>query len=587
MRESAGLLGGEPGVVSLGTWASAVRWCDVLLEGRDPAVRYAAALAPLLGGRSPEQRWADRLPSLSGATAATSREERQHLRMSALFVTRAVARDATDPTIRLVLAGIERRLLEVRPPVSAFEGALHGWTQAVASASATMDPAAAVAVSATQRALLRRGCELLEAFEVVDGVGHGRLQAAVQLNRRQWSKAHETWRQLTARRASPLSETIGKATDDLSLAMTRASGEDVLRGFLATGFGGSFAAALAVTPPGLRADSALVFSGRAVESRSDLASVIRPRSEPEVETPTATTPAVGTAPAMVFVGIAALAESSRPSLRPVADLERVEIRDTAGMERLARQRDIGQLAGAALAGVNDAADLVKGVGNDELQELVERGRKACGSLAVSALPIAHYFARKVYSSERSEFVSAASERLLGLATYWDPSLAKWSTFAYASLDFLHQNTNRRLGRRREVVSDQVVELAEPGSVVGSVVRSVESQVLDGMEREQLRGLLGKLPDWMRNVVESRLSGEATWADIGAQVGQSASTAMRHERTAHGMLRQLYADSQSKPAADVTLRYLALALKPRPSTPPMALPQGGQPASDKGLSAPPR
>lgn len=138
-----------------------------------------------------------------------------------------------------------------------------------------------------------------------------------------------------------------------------------------------------------------------------------------------------------------------------------------------------------------------------------------------------------------------------------------------------------------MVSDQVVELAEPGSVVGSVVRSVESQVLDGMEREQLRGLLGKLPDWMRNVVESRLSGEATWADIGAQVGQSASTAMRHERTAHGMLRQLYADSQSKPAADVTLRYLALALKPRPSTPPMALPQGGQPASDKGLSAPPR
>ena len=50
LRRASLLMGGS--AVQVGAWASTVRRCDELLDGRDPAVRHASALVPLLAGAS-------------------------------------------------------------------------------------------------------------------------------------------------------------------------------------------------------------------------------------------------------------------------------------------------------------------------------------------------------------------------------------------------------------------------------------------------------------------------------------------------------------------------------------------------------
>jgi hypothetical protein len=97
-RHAAGLLGGES--VSLSTWAEAVRRCDLLLQGSEPAVRHAAAMVPLVTGMSPDPHRMVLLPGLDRDSGLPmSREEGGQVRMVALFVTRAAGCHGPDAAI--------------------------------------------------------------------------------------------------------------------------------------------------------------------------------------------------------------------------------------------------------------------------------------------------------------------------------------------------------------------------------------------------------------------------------------------------------------------------------------------------------
>lgn len=113
VREAAARLGGDP--VSLDTWANTVRRCDQLLAGTDPAMRSAAALVSVLTTEEAHPQSRGLIMALDrGPGLPMSAGDRQELRVVALYATRAATREA-DPSQKLLLAGIERRLLGGTP----------------------------------------------------------------------------------------------------------------------------------------------------------------------------------------------------------------------------------------------------------------------------------------------------------------------------------------------------------------------------------------------------------------------------------------------------------------------------------------
>lgn len=560
------------GPLSRDVWASVVSRCDQIADGTDPALRAASALIPLIGAttRGEGARTVSAMGIQGEHPEPLTRPERQQLRVIALYVTRAASREA-EPAAKLLLAGVERSLLTPRPDPGGFEEALRGWSHAVAASTAAMNPAGAVAVSVVHRSLLTTGLEELARHEVADGVGHERLREAVEASLDDWIRAHEVWQKMVPRQTTSSIDLIDTATSQLQHAARRAGRADLLRGLLATGFGGNLTAALAVTPAEMRAESALVASALVLEPRSDLASRFLPRGLPLAAEEPVTASAVGVGPAVVFSADTAPSMGSSPaSPAGVVEVESVEMGDVEGLAGLARQRDAGQLAEAALAGVGEAVALVGDTSREELTRLVERGDEACGSLAVHALPIVYHFTAKVHPNERHEFVSVASEQLLDLAKAWDPSRSKWSTFAYRAVSFTAKDANRHFKQWREVVSDEVVSLASQHRIVGSAPRSVEDQVTDREERTLVDSLISRLPHHLRVVAERRLEDSETRTsleELGAELGYSTNVVHRYEGHAHSLLRRFHAQSQADPAPTaVTLRQLALALRRAQETP---------------------
>ena len=568
VREAAARLGGDP--VSLDTWANTVRRCDQLLAGTDPAMRSAAALVSVLTTEEAH-------PQSRGLIIALDHEpghpmsagDRQELRVVALYATRAATREA-DPSQKLLLAGIERRLLGGSPARGSFEASLRGWSHAVAEASETMDPEAALAVSRIQRTLLDAGVEAMKRLEVTDGVGHERLLAAVEASRDAWARAHDAWLEIVPRQALYI-EGLDRATVGVQLAARDADNADKLTGLLATGFGGNLAAALAVTPADMRVDSDLVAVAVTLERRSDLAAVIRPRAVRERE-PVAVPARASVGPAVRFTtSTEAVPAPPRLSVRGV-EVEKVEFGDHARLEVLARVRDAGVIAGAARAGVGDAVALVGGVSAAELGRLVERGEGARAAIAEAAVPIVHHWSRRFDSRDvRQEFVSVASVRVAELAGRWDPSRARWTTFAYSEVGFAFRSEARRLASVRETASDDVGRLVgqSPERSTIPVPRSPDEQVLSGLERERVAGLLDGLPDRLRVAMEGRLglSGtRKTFAGLGQEMGSSRSTAARDAAEGARLLREHHlaargaGDTPMSARASVTLRLLAQVLQ---------------------------
>ena len=598
VQEAAVHLAGDP--VSLATWAHTVRRCDQLLAGTDPAMRSAAALTPVLTTGDAGLRRQGLILALDGDPGLpVSAGDRQELRVVALYVTRAASREA-DPSQRLLLAGIERRLLGGSPARGSFEASLRGWSHAVAEASEAMDPVAALAVSRIQRTLLDAGVEAMNRLEVADGVGHERLLAAVETSRDAWARAYDAWLEIVPRKALYI-EGLDRATVGVQLAARDASDIDKLRGLLVTGFGGNLAAAMAVTPADMRVDSDLVARAVTLEQRSDLAAAIQPREfrEPEpVAVPVE--PSVG--PAVRFTTSSEAASSPRPAvLRQGLEVETVNFGERGRLEELVGERDAGVIAGAARAGVVEAVALVGGATVAELSRLVERGERAQATIAASALPIVYSWSRRFAPEHRQEFVSRASLRLAEVASKWDPRVAGWSTFAYSVVDYAYRGEARRLGTSREVTSEDVGRWAgeSPSRSTVTVQRSPEAEALWGAELDQVTRLLDQLPDRMRVVMEGRLGlagSVKTFAALAEETGVSPWIVSRDARVGTRLLREHHLAAKAteeNPSPDstaVTLRHLAQVLQPtkedRSRTPTSARPEhrSGRPSTDvRGVS----
>ncbi len=570
VRHASLLLGGS--AVPIGAWAAAVRRCDELLEGRDPAVRHASALVPLLAGETGRGRAA--APSVPGLDRdpgeVLTRQDRQQVRLVALYVTRAASTGVEDPAARLLLSGVERRLLQSTPgSMDGFEGALREWSSVVAGAVESMTPALALAVCRTQWALMRRATDLMGQFEVTDGVGHERLQMAVEASRQTWEDAYDAWRAILPRQAT-VSGDIGRATLAVRLAARKAGDAEKLMGFLGTGFGGDLTVAMAVTPPDMRRSSALVSAAVTLETRSDLATTVEPR--PAIPSEPAERLSRRLGPAVVFTEDPTRSPQVREPSTVLPDPERPRIEDHAALVELAGQRDAGVIAAAARSGVAEAQALTGGASPGELDALVERGRLARAAIVASGVAAAKHWSRRIPPAlvhARDEYVAEASLRMAEIVDRWDPRRASWGSFAYQEAGYEFWDTNRRRLQSREVVSDRIGDFASgQDRTVGPVSVSPEEMVLLGEERERAAQLVEGLPGRLGEVMAGRLglAGQRkTLAVIGEEAGSSLSTVYRDDREGTRLLQERYLAQQGRPSspssAVVTLRQLAQVLQP--------------------------
>ena len=568
VRHASVLMGGSPAHIE--DWAETIRSCDELLDGRDPAVRHASALVPLLVDEPRRGVVAPSVPGLNRVSGERlTRQERQQVRLVALYVTRAASNGVEDPGAGLLLSGVERRLLQSTPGLDGFEGALREWSSVVADAVESMTPVTALAVCRTQWALMRRATDLMSQFEVTDGVGHQRLQAAVEASRQTWEDAYDAWRAILPRQATASGD-IGRATLAVRLAARNAGDAEKLMGFLATGFGGNLTAAMAVTPPDMRPQSALVSAAVTLETRSDLATTIEPR--PAIRWEPAEERSRRLGPAVRFT-----ADSSRsPLVRALGssspDPEWPRIEDHGALVELAGQRDAGVIAAAARKGVAEAQALVAGASPSELDALVERGRLARAAIVASGVAAVKHWSRRIppdLSHARQEFVAEASLRMAEIVDRWDPRRASWGWFAYQEAGYEFWDSNRRRARAREVVSDRIGDFAdEQDRIVGQVPVSPEERVLLGEERALVAQLVDGLPGRLSDVMAGRLglAGQRkTLTVIGEEAGSSHSTVHRDDREGTRLLQERYLAQQHRqpthaPAA-VTLRQLAQVLQP--------------------------
>lgn len=562
LREAAAVLNG--GSVSPSEWLHIVRQCDLLLAGTDQPIRTAVALGPLVVSRPVRNRRSTlaRMGLQQDPRLAVSPREGQELRTVSLHVTHAAAREAAGPG-RLLLAGIERSMLEETPPVKSFESALRGWNHALAASAGILDPAAALVVSKTQHGLLAGGVSLLQRLEVTDGVGHERLVAAVDASRQEWERAYVVWRELVPRNTRSTSE-LQPAITALQLAAKEATDTQRLQGLLATGFGGTLTAALAVTPIEMRSDSVLVAAALALETRSDLATTLRPLEA--VPEPAVAASSVTMGPAVVFTGDTTTAVAPAPARVAAAGVEWIDFKDVDRVVELSRQRCAGMLAEDALAGVEEAVTIAEGITDVELGQLVERGLEARETLVAHMLPMVRNLSWKLARDEPDEFVSVVSEQLPALVDRWNPAESRLSTLVHHGARYAWINEIRRISRGREVVNDEMV-LGMETRVIGTPVASPEDVVIAAEESASVREVIDMLPPRLQRVAERRLGitgPPAHLAVVGAEIGRSTSVAHRDEVDAYRLLRQHYAASQAdpEPATAVSLRHLAQALSPQ-------------------------
>jgi len=412
--------------------------------------------------------------------------------------------------------------------------------------------------------------ELMGAVEVVDGVGHERLLEAVEASREAWEATYGALRAVVPRVPVSLGE-VGRATAAVSLAARGVSDVEQLSGFLATGFAGNLAAALAVTPREARAGSALVAAAVRLEQRSDLATTVTPRprvaalarESVSVSQGVVFSPATVTAPEP-----AAGVSRTSPALVSGRGWPRVE--DHAALGELARQRDAGVLAAAARSGVPEAAGLLAGVSRGDVDGLIERGAAARAAIVASGLAAVLHWTGRIppgMRQARDEFVGEASLRMAEIVDRWDPRRATWGSFAYQEARYAYLENIRRRVQVREVVSERIGDFASGlERVMGPVSVPPEELLVLAEERARVAGLVDQLPGRLREVMVGRLGlagREKTLAEIGTELGLSESTVHRDEAVGTRLLQQshLATADQASVSSAVLLRQLAQALQP--------------------------
>lgn len=418
----------------VGEWADAALVSAARLDqlkAPDNAVRRVAALAPLIaadqGPRPSPLRhliWECETPAdirrmLGGLTHATSLPP--------------------DSVSARLMAQAEKELLAPDPIAPQLDTALLHWTMTLASRP--LDPGTAFTVARFQERVLGHGQILLGMVEPTDELDSSRITNTLKGAGEQWVEVQASLADLTNGRRAASRPDLMLAQYEMEQALRREKDPvAALTALARTDFAGNLAAAQAVHT--FRPDQELLTASRHLIDAVDHLDPhqLRPTTRedrkersPEAElshgiTHTQSSPGTG-GPDRLPAPVATLGLVD-PDLKLTREIE----------ADLARRRDLGILADAALSGVPTALAITnpRGVTPAQLQHLSQDGQVAVAQLVVSVQPAVQNALRRGPTAGIEDFVQDTTATLLTQARQWDPNReggVRWLTLAIRYADY--------------------------------------------------------------------------------------------------------------------------------------------------------
>ncbi|TRY19423.1 sigma-70 family RNA polymerase sigma factor [Tessaracoccus rhinocerotis] len=556
LRASMDRVTGEP--LWFDQWAATVIECDRAFAAAgivDHTVRATAATARLVSDPVANLMAAEFTAINSQALTTVQREEARLAGRTALrFATHAAARNASGVKLA-VLLGIERELTPAPPPDQPLHSAMADWRIAVAACGLS-HPGPSVHLSAaiaTNQVLLLSHClQLLDRVESISvATDMSRLRAGVEASRESWRQARADFKFATfggrPHDADALStRRLAAAVDSRNAALvSNRSAEQVLHAVLQSGFAGNLVAGLVVgrSSP----DVALPV----INAAHQLQQIVDPLpDDPFRDVPLPAAPVLTAAapeptrevPTSYEPGAGVLVEPVR--LTPASEIE------------LAKRRDVGILAHAALACDPVASSITSSVSEGELRGLAADGRQAQAQMVVSALPASRGAQRSVLWFNKEEALQAAVVELMEATARWNPDKSRWLTYAtatagWAAKHWIRDDANLPLPFDTDSMP---ANLADPGLTPAEVA-----------ERSEARTEAAHLVEWIKRQGEGELTAVTaqvllarhgldgqpprTFGQVAAELGFSEATARRYCKEGLQVLRQAgpFPESTQPPA----------------------------------------
>lgn len=444
VREAVALVNGGD-VVGLAEWAEVARTCRMVLGGqrqRDEAMEFAATVAGLV--TEPYAPAGSQVGELNTALHSSAGVSLEQVRTVLAMVTHAARRADLPEGWEGLLAGVERAAL-TRHPAATVDGlgsVLQRWPLVVARVASTGSPRVASAVAHQQVAVLVVTRDLVARLDpgqaaVVDADRLGRrLDACIGL----WRDQIGLWK--AAADPTPPGAVEATALSVAAVGLRDAlrahpSTGDTVTALLRSGAGGNLLVAAALDPD---RSSPLVTAARNLDALTSQISDTAPRID-LVAAPAAEV-AMPTAPALPRVAL------QRPVPRSVEVWEppAVDARSLTPVveAELARRRDAGVAAQAALDGVAEARALLPEATASELAGLVWEGRQAVGVLVASVQPAIWSRVHRYHGDLEEKFAEAAVQ-VAAAAHRWDPQRARWLSYAILTSEWALTAQYRQLG----------------------------------------------------------------------------------------------------------------------------------------------
>ena len=428
---------------SLIEWNQVAKACQTALERvgpRDEAVDSAVAVGRIIP-QSDGAALLDLHPLAVEVLDTAGANVAGHVRGTLAMVTHAARRGRLPAHVDTMLAGVEARALSPAAEPTEISAMLAKWpnTLAAMQGAGAFHPAVAMAISHVQAELLQQSIRQLDLVVAARGGlldverFRGQLQAscdAWQATRRdlkeQWPGGFSPDQVRVARTVSVLSVELRDCVRTQTLVGPAERFEVLTRSEQAGNL--QIAAMIAPVVADMRVREELLGAAATLQMAT---STILSNTRGDLVVGRDPTPAAAAAspgPAVVV----APGPAAPVLAMPAAD--DIQLSGEATVE-LARRRDAGVVAAAALDGVPAAAALADGASPAELAGLVDDGRRACGQLMASVLRlIAWRLRRRGMGNDEECFASIVADVAVA-AHNWDPTRSSWSSYVVNKTDW--------------------------------------------------------------------------------------------------------------------------------------------------------
>lgn len=554
-------------------WGATAIECDRAFAAAgilDHTVRATAATARLVSDPVPNLMAAEFAAVTHQSLTVVQKEAARLAGRNALrFATHAAASSSSGAQVA-VLVGIERELTPAPRPDHALDSAISDWRIAVAACGRSRQGPSAhlsAAIATNQALLLTHTLQLFDRVEATSlDTDMSRLRAGVEASLESWRQARADFRfaafEEAPHDADALStRRLAAAVGSRQAALTgNRSAQHVLTALLETGLAGNLVAGLVI---GLTSPEAAL---PVINSAHQLQQIVDPlpdHSFRDIHIPVAP-PLTPAAPEPT---------GEAPTLNiQRAGIHAEPVRLTAASEsELAKRRDVGILANAALAGDRVASSITSNVSEGELRGLVDDGRQAQAQMVVSALPASKGQHRSVLWFNKEEALQAAVVELMEATSRWNPDKSRWLTYATATAGWAAKHWIRGdVNLPAPLDSDSMrVNLADPGVTPAEVAehREARTEAAHLVEWIKRQGE-GELTAVTAQVLLARhgLDGQPpkTFSQVAAELGFSEATARRYFTEGIQVLREAGPIPESTPPPAVSSRAQTENRRRRPT-----------------------